>query len=189
MVIRHVGSLFEGRCVRSFKITDWARALPKNTGYDLRSFGVHLRNEGFLPGTRTDVATIATRGLAVGAHPVQIDLAAAGSQDPDITLKFERLLADEAFQGRDPALVLLEQVGGLNFVVESASLVLFNLYADQVSADIVVLRQAVERLGGEKLLSDLALELDAVCAVLGHGLVPQLVHDRVLTNGYPISRR
>jgi hypothetical protein len=44
MVIRHVGSLFEGRCVRSFKITDWARALPKNTDYDLRSFGVHTRN-------------------------------------------------------------------------------------------------------------------------------------------------
>jgi hypothetical protein len=36
------------------------------------------------------------------------------------------LLADEAFQGRDPGLVLLEQVGGLNFVVESASLVLLN---------------------------------------------------------------
>src|SRR5258707_288744 len=27
--------------VRSFKITDWARGLMKNTDYDLRSFGVH----------------------------------------------------------------------------------------------------------------------------------------------------
>src|SRR5258705_4398340 len=27
--------------VRSFKITDWARGLLKNTDYDLRSFGVH----------------------------------------------------------------------------------------------------------------------------------------------------
>jgi hypothetical protein len=67
--------------------------------------------------------------------------------------QFERLLADEAFQGRDPGLVLLEQVGGLNFVVESASLVLLNPYADQVSADIVALRQAMERLAGEKLLA------------------------------------
>jgi len=45
--------------------------------------------KGFLPGTRRDVATINTRDLAPGAHPVQIGLAAAGSQDPDITLAIQ----------------------------------------------------------------------------------------------------
>lgn len=35
----------------------------------------------------------------------------------------------------------------------------------------------------------LAFELDAVCAVLGNWFVPQFVCRRVLTNGYPISRR
>jgi hypothetical protein len=45
--------------------------------------------KGFLPGTRTNVATIATRGLAAGAPPVQIDLAAAESQDPDIPLAIQ----------------------------------------------------------------------------------------------------
>src|SRR2546426_10555233 len=49
-------------------------------------FETAISMKGFLPGTRTDVATIATRGLAARAHPVQIDLAAAGSQDPDTTL-------------------------------------------------------------------------------------------------------
>jgi hypothetical protein len=49
-------------------------------------FETAISMKGFLPGTRTDVATIATRGLAAGAHPVQIDLAGAGSQDPDTTL-------------------------------------------------------------------------------------------------------
>jgi hypothetical protein len=46
--------------------------------------------KGFLPGTRADVATIDTRGLAADTHPVQIGLAAAGSQDPDITLAIQR---------------------------------------------------------------------------------------------------
>jgi len=47
---------------------------------------------------------------------------------------------------------------------------LLNPHTDQVPADIVALRQPMQRLAGEKLLCDLALELDAMRAVLGHGL-------------------
>jgi hypothetical protein len=54
-----------------------------------RVFETAISMKGFLPGTRTDVATIATQGLAPGAYPVQIGLAAAGSQDPDITLAIQ----------------------------------------------------------------------------------------------------
>jgi hypothetical protein len=42
--------------------------------------------KGFLPGTRTDTPTIDVKGLAPGAYPVQIGLAAPGSLAPDITL-------------------------------------------------------------------------------------------------------
>jgi hypothetical protein len=54
-----------------------------------RIFETAISMKGFLPGPRPYVATIATRGMAAGAHPVQIDLAAAGSQDPDITLAIQ----------------------------------------------------------------------------------------------------
>jgi hypothetical protein len=54
-----------------------------------RGFETAISMKGFLPGTRTNVATIDTRGLAAGTHPVQIGLAAAGSQDPDITLAIQ----------------------------------------------------------------------------------------------------
>jgi hypothetical protein len=42
--------------------------------------------KGFLPGTRTDTPTIGVEGLAPGAYPLQIGLAAPGSLAPDITL-------------------------------------------------------------------------------------------------------
>ena len=38
------------------------------------------------------------------------------------------------------------------------------------------LRQAMERLAGETQVNDLAFELDAVCAVLGHQLA-KVKHD------------
>jgi Domain of unknown function (DUF4832) len=56
-------------------------------GSQISDTGISLK--GFLPGTRTDVATIGTQGLAAGAHPVQIGLAAPGSQTPDITLAIQ----------------------------------------------------------------------------------------------------
>lgn len=42
--------------------------------------------------------------------------------------------------------------------------------ADQISRQLVALRQAMKRLASEKLLCDLTLELDTVGAVFGHGL-------------------
>jgi hypothetical protein len=41
---------------------------------------------------------------------------------------------------------------------------------DQVSADVVAVGKPVKGFAAQELLSDLALELDAVCAVLGRGL-------------------
>src|SRR5271169_4951807 len=51
-----------------------------------------------------------------------------------------------------------------------AGLVLLNPDPNQVSADVVALGEPVKGLAGQELLSDLALELDALRAVLGHGL-------------------
>src|SRR5271170_7547907 len=51
-----------------------------------------------------------------------------------------------------------------------AGLVLLNPDPNQVSADVVALGEPVKGLAGQELLSDLALELDAVRAVLRHGL-------------------
>jgi hypothetical protein len=45
-----------------------------------------LTMKGFLPGSRADVATVATTGLAAGTYPVSIGLAPIGSQSPDINL-------------------------------------------------------------------------------------------------------
>src|SRR5271156_5584949 len=51
-----------------------------------------------------------------------------------------------------------------------AGLVLLNPDPNQIAADVMALGEPVKGLAGQKLLSDLALELDAVRAVLGHGL-------------------
>jgi hypothetical protein len=61
------------------------------------------------------------------------------------------------------SLILLEQIGGLDVLVEGARLILLNPDADQIAANIVALREPVQRLAGEKLLGDLTLEFDAVC--------------------------
>jgi hypothetical protein len=65
---------------------------------------------------------------------------------------------------------LLEQIGSGRILVEDASLVSLNPEADQIARDVEALRQPMERLAGEKLLSNLALELDAVGTMPGHGL-------------------
>ena len=48
--------------------------------------GTQISMKGFLPGTRTDMATIGTRGLRPGTHLVQIGLAPPGSENPDVAL-------------------------------------------------------------------------------------------------------
>jgi len=59
-------------------------------------------------------------------------------------------------------LVLLEQIGGGRIFVKVAGFVLLNPDPDQVSADVVAFGEPMNRFAGQKLLSDLALELDAV---------------------------
>ena len=63
------------------------RHLLVKVGSQISDTGISMK--GFLPGTRTDVATIGTQGLAAGTYPVRIGLAAPGSQTPDITLAIQ----------------------------------------------------------------------------------------------------
>ena len=44
------------------------------------------------------------------------------------------------------SLILLEQIGGLDVLVEGARVILLNPDADQIAANIVALREPVERL-------------------------------------------
>jgi Domain of unknown function (DUF4832) len=41
---------------------------------------------GFAPGTRTDVVSVETGGMAAGTYPVEIGLAPTAAKNPDITL-------------------------------------------------------------------------------------------------------
>ena len=65
------------------------------------------------------------------------------------------MLADQAFEGRDPGLVLLDRAGRLGVLVEGAGLVLVDPDPDQGAGELVAARQAVERLAGKVLLNDL----------------------------------
>jgi hypothetical protein len=65
---------------------------------------------------------------------------------------------------------LLEQIGGGGILIKVAGLILLNPHSDQVSADVMALAEPMKGLAGQELLSDLALQLDAVRAVHGHGL-------------------
>ena len=67
-------------------------------------------------------------------------------------------------------LIYLDQVGRLRLVIEGTLLILAHPDADQIARQVMPLRQAMQRLAGDEFLRDLALELDAVTAMLGHGL-------------------
>jgi hypothetical protein len=41
---------------------------------------------GFAPGKRADVASVETKGMAAGTYPIEIGLAAAAVENPDISL-------------------------------------------------------------------------------------------------------
>jgi hypothetical protein len=75
-----------------------------------------------------------------------------------------------ALERRNPGFVLLKQIGSGGILIEVAGLVLLHPDPDQVSTDGMALGEPVKSLTGQELLSDLALELDAVRAVFGHGL-------------------
>ena len=66
-----------------------------------------------------------------------------------------------------PGFVLLKQDQRRPRLRQSAGLVLLNPDPDQVSTDVVTLGEPMQGLAGQELLSDLALEFDAVRAVLG----------------------
>ena len=66
-------------------------------------------------------------------------------------------------------MVTSEKICGGGILIEAAGLVLLNPDPDQVSADVMALGEPVKGLPGQELLSDLALELDAVRALFDHG--------------------
>jgi hypothetical protein len=80
------------------------------------------------------------------------------------------LLADKPFQRREPRFILLKTIRRGRVFVKGAGLVLLNPDPDQVSTDVVALGEPMQGLAGQEFLNDLALEFDAVRAVLGHGL-------------------
>jgi hypothetical protein len=80
------------------------------------------------------------------------------------------LLADQPFQRRDPGFILLKKIRRGCVFVKDAGLVLLDPNSDQVSTDVVALGEPMKGLAGQEFLSNLALEFDAVRAVLGHGL-------------------
>jgi hypothetical protein len=79
------------------------------------------------------------------------------------------LFANETLECCDPGFVLLEKVGSLGVIVKGALLVFSDPDADQITGDIVPLRQPMQRFPADELHCDLTLELDAVTATLGHG--------------------
>jgi putative transposase len=68
--------------------------------------------------------------------------------------------------------VLLQQIGGMRLIVVGAGLIFLDPDADQVAREVVALAKTVQRLAAEVFLDHAALELDAVCAVSGHGFHP-----------------
>src|SRR6266496_3805783 len=62
---------------------------------------------------------------------------------------------------------------GCRVAVEAAGLVLGDPDLNQITADAVALGEGVGRVSAQKLLDDLALELDRMRAVLSHGLSPR----------------
>jgi hypothetical protein len=78
--------------------------------------------------------------------------------------------ATVTIKGGNPRLVALEQCGRSRALFEGASLVFPDPDPVQVTRQVVALGQAVQGLVGKVILRDLAFEVDAVGAVLHHGL-------------------
>jgi hypothetical protein len=72
------------------------------------------------------------------------------------------LSAHHPFQGGDPRLVFLEQVGCLHIVVQSTRFELADPDTDQLARDVVPLGQRVQRLAPDELLSNLPFERGTV---------------------------
>lgn len=89
---------------------------------------------------------------------------------PPLETRVRGLSADQAFERRDPGLVGVDQVGGVRLIVERAGLVLLEPDANQSAGNVMAFRQTMQGLAGQILLYDLALELDTVTPVRGHGL-------------------
>jgi hypothetical protein len=65
------------------------------------------------------------------------------------------LPADHPLERGDLGFVLLQQVGGLDVLIQRAGLVLADPDADQLTRDVVALRQPMQRLAADKLLARL----------------------------------
>jgi hypothetical protein len=78
--------------------------------------------------------------------------------------------ATVTIEGGDTRLVALEQCGRSRALFEGASLGFPDPHPDRVTRQVVALGQAVQGLVGKVILRDSAFEVDAVGAVLHHGL-------------------
>jgi hypothetical protein len=90
------------------------------------------------------------------------------------------LTADHALQRDDLGFLFLDQIGGTGIVIEGAGLVSLNPDANELARDVMSLGESMQRLPGNELLGNLALELDAVGTVLGHGLHPSKARSTLL---------
>lgn len=56
----------------------------------------------------------------------------------------ERKAPDHSLQGGNARLILFEQIGGLDLVIELVALILLNPNADQIATNVVALGQPVQ---------------------------------------------
>ena len=77
-------------------------------------------------------------------------------------MQLKSLLADEAFERRDPSLVLLHQVSGMGVIVERRLVKLADPNADQIAGQVMPLCQPMQGLAADELRGNLAFELDAM---------------------------
>jgi hypothetical protein len=78
------------------------------------------------------------------------------------------LLANQTLERGNTRFVRLKQIGGSDVLIERACLKLVDPDPDQVTGDIVPLREPVQRLAAQILLLHLPFELDAVGSMLCH---------------------
>src|SRR5262249_8079524 len=81
--------------------------------------------------------------------------------------------ANETLESRNARLILGQHIGGRRVAVEPTGLGLGDPDLNQIAADPVAPGEGVQWLPTQKFLDDLALELDRMRAVLGHGLSPR----------------
>jgi hypothetical protein len=84
-------------------------------------------------------------------------------------LDLQRLATDQPLKRRGPRLVLAQELGRRHVLIERTGLRLVDPDPDQVARQVMASAERVQRLPGMVFGDDLALEVDAVAAVSGHG--------------------